>query len=209
MLNQAGDTVWQSWFLSLVSESAVSEACSLLFQSFQLMWSRWPRTSSQLLRSSRAAMTLSSPPKPPERLWPIPLPSARRLISPPWTARSSRFVLLQFLQCQRFYFPTDLQKMLFKDVFFLILQHICNKVTHARCHICQTLCQSWYCELSVLCRVSLETALVRCDKGAFYLLIPSALSIWREASWSAILASSVTSRSSREERWLRYAHEQV
>lgn len=33
----------------------------------------------------------------------------------------------------------------------------------------------------------------------------SALSIWRVASWSAIPANSATSKSSREERWLRYS----
>lgn len=35
---------------------------------------------------------------------------------------------------------------------------------------------------------------------------PSALSIWRVANWSAIPASSATSKSSREERWLRYSN---
>lgn len=103
-----------------------------------------------------------------------------------------------------FLFPHRSAENAFQRCFFF---HICNEVAHARCHICQTLYQSWYCELSVLCRVPLETAFVLRDKGAFYLLIPSALSIWREASWSAKLASSVTSRNSKEERWLRYTHD--
>lgn len=154
MLNQADGHRLAVLISLLWVKTPVSETCPLLLQSSQPMWSRWPRTLSQLPRSSRAAMTSSSHPKPPERLWPTPLPSARRLISPPWMARSSRFVLLQFLECQRFFFPTDLQKTLVKDfIFFLILLHICNEAAHAQCHICQTLYQSWYCELSVLCRV--------------------------------------------------------
>lgn len=66
-------------------------ACSF-YQNCQKTSSRWPKTLSPLPRSSRTATTLSSPPKLLERLWPTPLPSERRLTSPPWTARSSRFV---------------------------------------------------------------------------------------------------------------------
>lgn len=70
--------------------------CAL--QNSQQMSSRWPRTSSQSLRSSKLAMTLLSPPRLLEKPWPTPLPSARRLISPPWTARRSGFVTLFIFQ---------------------------------------------------------------------------------------------------------------
>lgn len=66
-------------------------------QSSQMMSSRWPRISSQSLRSNRLAMTLSWPPRPLQSLWPTRLPSARRLSLPPWTARSSRLLFLNYL----------------------------------------------------------------------------------------------------------------
>lgn len=90
---------------------------------------------------------------------------------------------------------------LLKYYFFYMFVFCCIfvKFTHAWCCKCQlgddVIVTMWSCHNYFLPHYRL----------LFFLnpLIRSALSIWRVAKWSATPASSVTSRSWREERWLR------
>lgn len=135
------------------------------------MSSRWPRTSSPLLRSSRVAMTLLSPPRPLERLWPTPSPSARRLTSPPWTARRSGFVILkkQHRNSVLVYYlilssvrnePASVQDSVHVSVFFTSVSFGSMPVSQ---YLWYLLCTSF----NPQCVVNLEGGKLVCNTGKF------------------------------------------
>lgn len=150
--NQTADAC--TFHCACIDERNVRFAC----QNFQKTSSRWPRASSPLLRSSRRVTTLLSPPRHLGRLWPTPLPSERRPTSPPWTARSSRFVLpwistsQHWLFCALFLIQFDVQNDL------LLVQ----VSLFWRCLLCE-LCPS----SDLQCIVNLEGGKLVCNTGKF------------------------------------------
>lgn len=77
-------------FPAMIVDRSLKPLCFCSFQLCQKMSLKWPRMLNQWLKSNRTATTSPSHPKPLEKPSQTPSPSARKLKSPPWTARSSR-----------------------------------------------------------------------------------------------------------------------